>query len=107
MTDEETALYGRRLSAQDAQRELGIPAGTVRSWYHRRSFTGLWDIGRDNRNHPLFYEADLLALKLRRRVRDKHGRRHHTMQNLLDSNHRTMNHATASERFATHPRRTQ
>lgn len=81
MTDKDED-YGRLLSPRDAQKELGIPASTVRTWFQRKQRTGLWDVGRDNRGHPVFYEADLIALKLRRRVRDKHGRRHHTMRDV-------------------------
>lgn len=84
MTDSEPDL-GRLLSARDAEIVLGIPAATVRSWFRRRERTGLWDFGRDRRNHPLFYEADLLALKRRQRVREKAGRRHNTMPNVVDS----------------------
>ena len=57
----------RLLSAADAQRVLGIPASTVRSWWRRQRYTGLWDYGRDRRNHPLFDEVDLVALRDRQR----------------------------------------
>ena len=65
----------RRLSASDAEKVLGIPASTVRSWYRRRRNTGLYEIGLDGRNHPLFYESDLLALRRGERLRDEHGQR--------------------------------
>ena len=71
--------HGRLLSAADAQRVLGIPAATVRSWHHRRRHTGLYPIGLDRRHQPLFYEADLLQLRRGRRLRDRTGRRHETM----------------------------
>ena len=60
----------RLLSAADAERVLGIPASTVRSWWRRRARTQLWDYGRDARNHPLFDELDLVALRDRTRSRD-------------------------------------
>lgn len=72
--------HGRLLSPVEAQRFLGISASTVRTWHHRRHRTGLFAAGQDRHGKPLFYEADLLALKHRKRIRDKHGRRHHTMR---------------------------
>ena len=77
MTDED---YGRLLSAAEAERLLGIRASTVRTWSQRRHRTGLWSAGLDRYGRPLFYEADLLALKQRLRPRDKAGRRHFTMR---------------------------
>lgn len=65
----------RPLSARDAEVVLGIPAATVRSWYFRRARTGLHSMGIDARGHPLFYEADLLALRAGRRLRDEAGNR--------------------------------
>lgn len=81
MTDDPLP-HGRLLSPVEAQQHLGIPAATVRTWHHRRRRTGLHAAGRDRHGRPLFYEADLLAMKLRKRVRDKLGRRHHTMRDL-------------------------
>lgn len=75
-------LYGRLLSPAEAEKHLGISASTVRTWHHRCQRTGLFAAGQDRHGRPLFYEADLLALKLRKRVRDKHGRRHHTMRDV-------------------------
>lgn len=74
--------FGRLLSAIEAQKHLGIPASTVRTWHSRQRWTGLYSAGLDRNRRPLFYEADLLALKLRRRVRDYAGRRHHTLAEL-------------------------
>ena len=74
--------YGRLLSPVEAEKHLGIPASTVRTWHHRRYRTGLYAAGQDRHGKPLFYEADLLAMKKRRRIRDKQGRRHHTMRDV-------------------------
>lgn len=82
MTDRETPAalpYGRLLTAGEAHKHLGISASTVRTWHHRQRYTGLFSVGLDRHGRPLFYEADLLALKLRKRIRDNDGRRHHTM----------------------------
>lgn len=65
----------RLLSAAEAERELGIPAGTVRSWFSRRKMTGLWDMARDNRNQPLFDEDLLLQLRDRNRRVGRPARR--------------------------------
>lgn len=67
-------MVDRLLSARDAEKVLGIPAATVRQWFHRRHRTGLWDYGRDQRNHPMFRESDLIALRDRRRPRVDHRR---------------------------------
>lgn len=64
----------RLLSAMDAEKVLGIPAGTVRSWFSRRRMTGLYDYGRDRRGHPMFREADLVALRDRNGVRGRRSR---------------------------------
>lgn len=59
----------RMLSAAEANKVLGIPAPTVRTWYHRRERTGLYPVGFDRRGHPRFREDDLL------RLRKGHGHR--------------------------------
>lgn len=56
----------RALSAADASRLLGIPAPTVRTWYHRRERTGLYPVEFDKRDRPRFPEADLIRLRDRR-----------------------------------------
>lgn len=66
------AVEDRLLSARDAEKVLGIPASTVRTWFQRKARTGLWDYGRDQRGHPMFREADLIALRDRRRPRIDH-----------------------------------
>lgn len=66
---------GRLLSARDAEKVLGIPSATVRSWYHRRERTGLYAIGLDGNGHPLFYESDLRALRNGDTLRDATGLR--------------------------------
>lgn len=73
--DDDELDLGRLMSAQDAERTLSIPASTVRSWYRRKGRTGLYDHGRDRRCHPLFWEADLLALRAGYVLRDQQGRR--------------------------------
>lgn len=67
---------GRGLTPAEAQQELGIPAATVRTWHHRRERTGLYPIARvTGKNLPVFWEADLLALRHGLRLRDDEGRR--------------------------------
>lgn len=83
MTDE-LFPHGRLLSPVEAEQHLDIPASTVRTWYQRRERTGLYTGGLDRYGKPLFFEADLLALKLRCRVRDNQGRRHHTMHEITE-----------------------
>lgn len=80
--DDDPLPYGRLLTPAEAQKHLRISASTVRTWHHRRRWTGLYPAALDRHGRPLFYEADLLALKLRRRIRDKSGRRHHTMRDV-------------------------
>jgi hypothetical protein len=65
----------RPLSALDAEKVLGIPAATVRSWYHRRGRTGLHAVGLDGKDNPMFYESDLIALRRGEQLRDEHGAR--------------------------------
>lgn len=60
----------RLLSARDAEKVLGIPASTIRTWYARRETNGLYEYGRDNRNAPLFRATDLTALRTRRALRE-------------------------------------
>jgi hypothetical protein len=54
------------LSATEASKLLGIPAPTVRTWYHRRERTGLYAIEYDKRGAPRFAEAELIRLRDRR-----------------------------------------
>ena len=62
-------MTSRSLSARDAEKVLGIPAATVRSWHHRRARTRLESVGVDRRGHPLFREEDLVNLRDRRRLK--------------------------------------
>jgi len=56
-TDErELILY----TAADAERELGIPAGTVRAWAARGR---LWSFGLDRYGRPMYRARDLLRLR--------------------------------------------
>lgn len=80
--EDNTALYGRLLSAAEAERVLGIRASTVRTWHSRTATTGLYSAGLDASGRPLFYEADLVALKLKKQVRDKRGERLNTLLDL-------------------------
>lgn len=66
--------YGRLLSASEAQQHLGTPASTVRTWHQRRDRTGLYAAGQLG-GRPLFYEADLLALRQGHKIRDETGAR--------------------------------
>lgn len=47
-------------TAADAQRELGIPAGTVRSWASRER---LWSYGLDLAGRPMYRGQDLIRLR--------------------------------------------
>lgn len=50
----------RLLGAADAERELGIRAGTVRQWAHRGL---LHPRGLDARDRPLYGVGDLIRLR--------------------------------------------
>lgn len=69
-------MTDRLLTAQEAERELGIKASTIRTWHQRRKWTGLYPQGLNRRNHPMFREADLVLLRQHGRLRDQHGRHH-------------------------------
>lgn len=73
---------GRYLSAKDAQNLLGIPASTVTTWHQRKLETGLWSVGVDHRDHPFFYEVDLLVLRRGWTIKNSEGERIHTMRDL-------------------------
>lgn len=75
---------GRYLSAWEAQRILGIPVSTVNTWWQRRATTRLVRAGLDERGRLLFWEADLLALRLGLRLRDDEDERIHTMHDFLN-----------------------
>lgn len=51
--------HGRLLTAADAQKYLGIPAGTVRAW---ASAGRLDKVDRDPRGYPLYDAAQLVKL---------------------------------------------
>lgn len=74
--------FGRRLSAADAERFLGISGSTVRTWHQRREHTGLYPIGYDRNGAPLFWEADLIVLIRKLTLRDAEGERQYTMEDL-------------------------
>jgi transposase len=71
---------GRKLTAWEAQRVLGIPVSTTHTWWHRRERTKLSRAGLDDRGSTLFFEADLLTLWLGLPLRDEYGERIHTME---------------------------
>ncbi|HEY9413533.1 MAG TPA: hypothetical protein VIQ30_02135 [Pseudonocardia sp.] len=73
---------GRLLAAWEAEKHLGIPASTVSTWHHRESVTRLHSVGRDGSGRPLFYEAELIALRRGLRLRDDDGKRIQTMLDL-------------------------
>lgn len=62
-------MVDRLLSARDAEKLLGIPASTVRSWAARRRATGLYPAGTDHRGHPLYRKSDLERLRRGQRIR--------------------------------------
>lgn len=64
-------IEDRLFSAKDAEKVLGIPSATVRSWFRRQRMTGLYDYGRDRRNHPMFRERDLIGLRDKNRARGR------------------------------------
>jgi hypothetical protein len=47
-------------TAADAQRELGIPAGTVRAWASREQ---LYSFGLDLHGRPMYRARDLFRLR--------------------------------------------
>lgn len=62
--DEAPIGYVRHLfTAAEAERVLGIPAATVRSWAKRER---IWSFGLDERNRPMYDRDHLLALHTRR-----------------------------------------
>lgn len=65
----------RLLSALEAEKLLGIPRATVRSWQRRHRATGLFPAAIDRRGVPLFREIDLLDLRHGRKIRDADGER--------------------------------
>lgn len=57
--------------AAEAERILGIPAATIRSWARRRR---IYPYGLDERGRPLFDRDDLLAMRGRTRTCDQHAK---------------------------------
>lgn len=57
----------RRLTARDAEKLLGIPSSTVRTWFHR---TRLYPVDY-HQKRPRFRESDLVALRDGRRLRGR------------------------------------
>ena len=61
---------GRMFTAAEAQHYLGVPATRVRKWAQRGR---LHAMGRLRCHHPLYWEADLVALSQGLSIRDEHG----------------------------------
>lgn len=49
-------------TAAEAEKTLGIPAGTVRAWFCRKR---IYHYGLDERERPMFDRDDLLRLRAR------------------------------------------
>jgi hypothetical protein len=50
-------------TAAEAERVLGIPAGTVRAWFCRKR---IYHYGLDERHRPMFDRDDLVRLRDRK-----------------------------------------
>lgn len=66
-------LADRLLSALDAEKLLGIPRATVRSWHQRQRATGLKPKGKDQRGAYLYLGIDLIRLRRGERIRHADG----------------------------------
>lgn len=53
-------------TAAEAEKVLGIPAGTIRSWFSRKH---IWHYGIDKRGRPMFDRDDLLRMAIRSQSR--------------------------------------
>lgn len=58
-------------TAAEAETQLGIAAGTVRSWFSRKR---IYSFGLDNRGRPMFDRDDLIRMRDRTQTRDQHHR---------------------------------
>lgn len=58
-------------TATEAERVLGIPAATVRSWARRKQ---VWPFGLDAAGAPMYDRDDLVRLRERRQTRDHDAR---------------------------------
>lgn len=58
MTDTEGPRH--LFTPAEAERQLGIPASTVRSWFRRKR---LWHFGIDEHGRPMFDRDDLVRLR--------------------------------------------
>jgi hypothetical protein len=68
-------MADRLLSAHDAEKVLGIPRATVRSWAHRHAATGLFAVQKDRRGVDIYLESDLLRIRRGERIRHADGTR--------------------------------
>lgn len=71
--------YGQPLTACAAERYLGIPASTVRTWRERGRIE---DMGRDVFGRRLYYTADLLVVHHGRQVWAD-GKRRYRMRDII------------------------
>jgi hypothetical protein len=58
VTDDEGVRH--LFTAAEAERTLGIPAGRVRVWFHRKR---IYHYGLDERGRPMFDRDDLVRLR--------------------------------------------
>lgn len=70
---DEPASLGRTFTASEAEVALGIPATRIRKWAQRCERTGLYCVAKVERNYPLYWEADLIALSRGMKIRDERG----------------------------------
>jgi hypothetical protein len=63
----------RKVTAREAQTELGVPTGTIRAWASA-SKQRLYAVGIDTRGRKLYRLSDVLALRDATRRRTHHTR---------------------------------
>ena len=75
MTAPRPRLSERWLSPRDAEKLLGIPIPTVRSWARRHAATGLYAVGKDQRGAYLYLAGDLMKIRRGEKIRHADGKR--------------------------------
>ncbi len=72
MADDEprTPRVRHLFTAAQAEAILGIPAGTVRSWFARKR---IYHFGIDEHGNPMFDRDHLIGARDRRTTRDQHA----------------------------------
>lgn len=68
-------LADRWLSPGDAEKLLGIPRATIRSWAQRHAATGLYAVGKDQRGAWLYLAGDLMKIRRGEKIRHADGER--------------------------------